>query len=221
MDGPLSSHNGVRRALGPCKAQARPAPARSGAFTLLEVLTVVAIIVLLAAIAFTATGGAMERGRRARCRSDLAVLTQALEAYRIHFGEYPQTGAAVSDPSGSADSGDGPGILFNALAGRRGPGASLVPLEGRCFLQPTAFALQTVELPHSGNSAQVANAFLDPWGRRYLYFYKCSNNWIVHAPLLCSAGPDGAVALPADLATWDGTLPTAAANADNLCASEP
>ena len=77
MDRPLSSHNGLRRASWPCSARVR----RASAFTLLEVLTVIALVGLLVAIAFTATGGAMERAHRARCRSDLAVLAQALEAY--------------------------------------------------------------------------------------------------------------------------------------------
>jgi prepilin-type N-terminal cleavage/methylation domain-containing protein len=219
MDGLLSPHNGMRRGPGPRTAQARSAAA--SAFSLLEVLTVVAIVGLLAAIAFTATGGVLERGRRSRCRSELAVLAQALEAYRSRFGDYPQTGPAASDPAASAAAEDGPGILFNALAGRRGPGVALVPVEGRGLLPLGAFSLLTGDLPSAGNSAQVANAFLDPWGRRYLYFYRSTTGWIPGGPLLLSAGPDGAVELPADLASWDGILPSTLVNADNLSASAP
>lgn len=212
MDRPLSSHNGMRRASGPCNARAR----RPVAFTLLEVLTVIALVGLLVAIAFTATGGATERARRARCRSELAVLAQALEAYRIIFGDYPRTGAAANDPAGVAATDDGPGILFNALAGRRGPGATLVPVETRSTVTLSAFALQSGDLPSVGSTAQSANAFLDPWGRRYLYFHKTGPAWTARVPLLFSVGPDGVAELPADPAAWDGTLPSGAANADNL-----
>ncbi len=218
MDRPLSSHNGLRRASWPCNARAR----RASAFSLLEVLTVIALVGLLVAIAFTATGGARERAHRARCRSDLVVLAQALEAYRATFGDYPKTGAAANDPAGAAATDDGPGILFNALVGRRGPGATLVPMVARSTVTLSAFALQSGDLPAAGTSAQSANAFLDPWGRRYLYCYKTGPAWTAHTPLLFSVGPDGKAELPADPATWDGTPPSGtAANADNLLAFGP
>ena len=220
MDGPLSPHNGMRRAPRPCNA--KPRSAATQAFTLLELLTVIAIVGLLAAITFAATGGASERARRARCRSELAVLAQSLEAYRARFGDYPQTGPAAGGASSPATADDGPGILFNALAGRRGPGAALVPLEARSLISLAVFTLQTADLPITGRTAQSANALLDPWGRRYLYFYKTGPSWIPSAPLLLSAGPDGLVELPVDLSGWDGTPSSAAAsNADNLSATGP
>lgn len=218
MDRPLSPHNGVRRARRPCNAQARPIAA--AAFTLLELLAVVAIVGVLALIAFTAADGASERSRRQRCRADLAVLAQALEGYRAQFGDYPQTGPVANDPAGAAAADDGPGILFNALAGRRGPGVPLVPIESRPHVSLAVFSLQTDELPTVANTNQTANAFLDPWGRRYLYFYRTGTSWLPRAPLLLSAGPDGVVTVPTDLAAWDGALPAgASANTDNLLAS--
>ncbi len=191
------------------------------AFTLVELLAVIAIVGLLAALAFGAAHGAGERSRRARSAAELGVLAQALEAYRTQFGDYPRTGAAANVPAGPAAADDGPGILFNALIGRRGPGAALVAFEGRGFVTLGAHALQTAELPVAGNTAQAANAFLDPWGRRYLYAYKTGASWASPCPVLLSAGPDGEAVLAPDLAVWDGTVPVGAAapeNADNLAA---
>ncbi len=200
---------------------ARPAVGGSArAFTLLELLAVVAIIGVLTAFVFGAAGGARERSRRTQAAAELAVLAQALEAYRTQFGDYPRTGVAANEPTGAAAPDDGPGILFNALAGRRGPGAALTAVEGR-GLVPAAVTLQTAALPVAGNSVQVANAFLDPWARRYLYWYKTGPAWTKRGPVLVSAGPDGAIELPAAPADWDGAWPAGAvapANADNLSA---
>lgn len=211
----------MRRASGPGTAEVRTA-VTADAFTLLELLTVVAIIGILVSMAFAAASGAQERSRRAQCRSELAVLAQAIEAYRVRFGDFPQTGAVADDPCGPAAVDDGPGILFNALAGRRGPGSVLVPVEARGFVPLAVFALQTEDLPTTGSMAQSANSILDPWGRRYLYFYKTGPSWTPQAPLLLSVGPDGAVELPTDLGAWDGLLSSAAAaNVDNLSSTTP
>jgi prepilin-type N-terminal cleavage/methylation domain-containing protein len=194
-------------------------PQEVAAFTLVELLAVIAIVGVLVAIVFGAANGARERSRRSQAAAELAVLAQALEAYRAQFGDYPRTGAATNAPTGEASTDDGPGILFNALTGRRGPGAALVAVDGRCLVTLSAHTLQTEALPVTGNGAQMANAFLDPWGRRYLYAYKTGPAWAARSPVLLSAGPDGAVEWPADLAAWDGTAPTDAAtleNSDNL-----
>ncbi|HQF38031.1 MAG TPA: prepilin-type N-terminal cleavage/methylation domain-containing protein [Opitutaceae bacterium] len=222
MARPLSPHDGGRKTRGLRSAAARIGPGRAGAaFTLVELLAVVAIAGLLAALVFGAAHGAGERSRRARAAAELGVLAQALEAYRAQFGDYPRTGAVANDPAGPAAADDGPGILFNALAGRRGPGAALVPIEGRGFAALGVHRLQSEALPVSGNIAQMANAFLDPWGRRYLYAYRTGAAWMAPSPVLLSAGADGVAMLAADLAAWDGAVPAgtaAPANADNLMA---
>ncbi len=191
-------------------------------FTLLELLAVVAIIAVLAALVLGASAGARERSRRARCSAELAVLAQALEAYRAHVGDYPRTGAAPNLPSGICATDDGPGILFNALTGRRGPSAVLQPIEGRVLVPLASCVLATGALPTPGDTAQAANAFLDPWGRRYLYWYKTGSRWTAPAPVLLSAGPDGVAELPAEPAHWDGSPPAGnGANADNIAATGP
>ena len=220
MARPLSPHDGRRKPPGLRSGSARRARGESAsAFTLVELLAVIALIGVLVAIVFGAAHGARERSRRAQAAGELAVLAQALEAYRAQFGDYPRTGAAANLPDGDAAADDGPGILFNALTGRRGPGAALVPVEGRCFATLATHSLQTAELSVAGSSAQAANAFLDPWGRRYLYAYRTGPAWVARSPVLLSAGPDGAAVLPADLAAWSGDLyggASAPENADNL-----
>ena len=61
----------------------------SRAFTLIELLIVVAIIAILAAIAVPNFLEAQVRSKVSRARSDMRVVTTAIEAYRVDSGEYP------------------------------------------------------------------------------------------------------------------------------------
>jgi prepilin-type N-terminal cleavage/methylation domain-containing protein len=213
MSAPLSPHNGWRE---PDVAHPGEGCSRTG-FSLLELLGVVAIVALLAALVLSAGVGIAQRGRRSRATADLAQLAQALDLYRARFGDYPATGPAPNDPLASPDSYDGPGILYNALTGRRGPSASVCPITAA----PTAIvSMLTCQQPEpvADGSGQVANAFVDPWGNRYLYWYRTGGSWIQPAPVLVSAGPDGLTNVPDDLLSWDGAIPTAPENNDNLTA---
>jgi len=59
------------------------------AFTLVEILTVIVIIGILAAIAVPAINGALKAAKTAAIRAEIDVLGQALEAYKLEYGEYP------------------------------------------------------------------------------------------------------------------------------------
>lgn len=215
------AHNTTPRGdVGPSPIAHRPAPACRGraAFTLLELLAVIAIIAVLTGIVIGVGRRSAETGRSARAKAELAALSAALEAYKRQHGDYPQTGAVpnLADTAAPA-SADAPGILFNALAGKRGPRPTLTPLDGRAFVELAKFTLQNpAALPSPGNTAQLANAFVDPWGRRYLYAYRTGTGWTNPSYVLWSTGPDGD---DAGL-TAQGFIDVApAANADNLYAN--
>lgn len=190
------------------------------AFTLLELLVVIGIIAILAGIVLGVGRRASESGKIARAKAEMAALSTALEAYKSQYGDYPQTGAgAANDPNAvTSAADDGPGILFNALAGKRGPKNALTPIDARALVELSKFSLQVPDrLPVSGNLAQLANAFVDPWGHRYVYLYDTTvNGWRNSSFVLYSIGPDGQfTAVPAT-----GLIDVAAAgNADNLYAN--
>lgn len=142
-------------------------PFRPG-FTLLELLTTLALVAALAAIASAVIGSTMTRSARLRAQADLSSIATALEAFRRHYGNYPRT--------------DDPVQLLDALAGRRGPDAALA--QGPNLLGTT--------LAITPGSAPLLE---DPWGSAYRYRYDPSREGEY---ALWSAGPDGRDHLGAD-----------------------
>lgn len=173
-----------------------PAAWESGrAFTLIELLTVLAIVAILSAIVLGAGRRVTEAGRIARAKAELAALAAALEGYRRQQGEYPATGDAA--------------VLLQSLIGKRGPMQAAVSVRARIDL--ARFATDAGKDPFSAADAVL----VDPWGQPYRYIYKVpAAGWTNPGYVLYSIGPDGRDA-PALLA--GGEPDTAAdANRDNL-----
>jgi len=101
---------------------------------------VIGIIVLLATIALPALSRVMAQAKRTQMAADLQVISQALEAYRHDFGDYPRirvdTSNANVQPTGAsllcwaliapgpagADGADGPGFRLRGTTGAiKGP----------------------------------------------------------------------------------------------------
>ncbi len=79
--------------------QVTPAPASrkgTGAFTLIELLIVVAIIAIVAAIAVPNFLEAQVRSKASRVKADMRALATGLEAYRVDHNKYPE---GTDDPA--------------------------------------------------------------------------------------------------------------------------
>lgn len=70
------------------------------AFTLVEILIVVVILGILAAIVVPAFAGATEESRRAAFVAELRVWVDAAELYRVREGTYPADGGSGECPPG-------------------------------------------------------------------------------------------------------------------------
>ncbi len=194
----------------------------------------IAIVSLLTATALPALRGSRERTAGARAQAELALVAQALENYRRVYGDYPQTGdfaQAAPDTAQPLAIGHAQAKAFNALRGVFGPrrfGAE-DRLNGSAFIEATRFALEFA-VPADAQApagtpprkTEACTALLDPWGRRYLYYYKSAGNpaaWAASGYVLYSAGRDGRHA-PPDALT--GIVPrdatAATVNADNVYA---
>ncbi len=94
-------------------------------FTLIELMIVIAIIIILAAIAIPNYLKMTERAKKARIGSDMAALATGLEAFRTDWGAYPHNVAAV-DIAGSVAVNGGTGtLLYDELGGTGGVGATI------------------------------------------------------------------------------------------------
>lgn len=62
-------------------------------FTLVEILTVIVIIGILAAIAIPAIQGGVRKARQTAQKLELNTIEQGLEKYRLDFGDYPPDGS--------------------------------------------------------------------------------------------------------------------------------
>jgi general secretion pathway protein G len=145
---------------------------RLRAFTLIELLTVIGIIAILAAITFGVVKGVNERAAIGQAKAELASLAQALEAYKLQYGDYPQT----TDRA----------IFLQSLIGRKGPkGADIT---GKTLIEVAKFTLST-----TGGDPIATNTLylLDPWGRQYNYYYKATSSWTAPSYVVMSPGPDG------------------------------
>jgi general secretion pathway protein G len=69
----------------------RPAPGRQNAFTLIEVLVVVAILGILAAIVVPRIMDRPDEAKRVAAKADIGAIVQALKLYRLDNGFYPST----------------------------------------------------------------------------------------------------------------------------------
>src|SRR6266496_2758139 len=70
---------------------------RYDAFTLIELIVVVGIIMVLAGLVLTTVGYARKKGARARAETEIAAMSAACENYKADNGIYPRDSTAYTD----------------------------------------------------------------------------------------------------------------------------
>jgi len=102
----------------------QPGHLRRQSFTLVEILIVMVIIAILAALTLGGADYARKKAGRSRAQGEIEALSSALERYKIDNGVYPETTAIPTDGSGYTGVADPDEIykdngytLFQALGG--------------------------------------------------------------------------------------------------------
>jgi len=153
--------------------------ARMRAFTLVEVLTVIAILAILMSAAVGGGRWAFRRAYTVRAQAELSALAAALESYKRQHGDYPRT---------SGGGGARGAQLLQSLVGMRGPSGAVLNPRGRVWIDLGLFTTREGLDPLVNPSAEL----IDPWGNVYLYVYKEPlGGWTNPGFVLYSAGPDG------------------------------
>ncbi len=79
-------------------------PATTQAFTILELLVVITIIIVLAGLILSTVGYVQKKGARSRAEAEIAAMSAALESYKADNGIYPSnTDTNDLDPTTSLD----------------------------------------------------------------------------------------------------------------------
>lgn len=161
-------------------------------FTLIEMITVLAVLGILAGASVVVFFGGRSESKNDKARGDIQVIQQALEAYKARFGDYPRipnpyTGLGVVDTKEE--------YLLNALFGRIGPAhqaISGIPV----MLNSAVLDFANQSLPYKDENvaadALKSNWIVDPWGNAYEYDYQPNLiTWLEFGYRLRSLGADG------------------------------
>ena len=122
------------------------------AFTLIELMAVITIIVILAGLVVGGMGFVSERQAKEKAKVQLALLSKALEEYKLDFGTYPPTSNST-DGAGYSDD------LFKALYN---DGASDSTKTKKIYLPELDPA--TSKQGWTTGTAGSGTKIIDPWG---------------------------------------------------------
>ena len=122
-------------------------------FTIVELLIVIVVIGILAAITIVAFNGVQDRARMNKIQSDLASLEKAIKAARINNGDVPLR-SVTGVPSGTAST---------CAAKPAGTDLAALPKTDACWVDYED-SLNDI----SQASGIVVRSLVDPWGRPYL-----------------------------------------------------
>ncbi len=129
-------------------------------FTIVELLIVIVVIAILAAISITVFSGVQKRARDSKRVSDMQIIVKALEMYKIRNGDYPNSGSMTGTASWEVSS-DGSSATDFISALRTGGVVSKIPVD----------PINTVNQATAPNQTD----WLDPGQanpQAYIYFYK-------------------------------------------------
>jgi prepilin-type N-terminal cleavage/methylation domain-containing protein len=133
---------------------------KEAAFTLLELMVVIAIVVVLAGLLFPAVQSVLDRAKKVQAKNDLTQIVTAVNAFYTEYGKYPL-------PSGAS----GDGYASGAITGTSSK-AILDPLRNLdptlnprliVFISPAEDTTQASPKGKIGSDGQ----FHDPWGTAY------------------------------------------------------
>ncbi len=170
------------------------------AFTLVEILVVISIIIILMGITSQMIGGVGDAQGKARAKADISLIATGLEAFRGKYGGYPRISCAVNEKASAGD-------LYRCLVGKM----ALAVKNGEIYFEdlesrPRKPFIDASKLKlgdpadsdlENVDSEKVGVYIMDPWREPYMYFYDTTKMvgtvegvWRSPSFILLSKGPD-------------------------------
>jgi len=144
------------------KAGDTPAATAEGALTIIEMLVVIMVIFILAALVLAASSYVQNKGARARAETEIAALSAALESYKADNGIYPRDAAKTDsvNPAASPVPATASQFLYEQLSGDTN--------DDRTPEAKSYFAFRPNMLlpapPSTGNITAIRDPFGNPYG---------------------------------------------------------
>ncbi len=182
-------------------------PRRSSGFTLLELLIVIAIIAILASVAFPVTALVIKQARKAEARNEVVNIVRAVKAYDMEYSQMPiAKGSAGGDTYSTQTDQD----FMEILLGSDDKGGGLNP-RGMVFYTGKEAKERAGGLDYGegGNSGGVKPRLVDPWGNMYYLAIDGDYDHKLQGPSECGSGD-----IHQDVICWSKGPPKDTDNAD-------
>lgn len=174
-------------------------PRRPHAFTLIEMLVVISIIIILMGLLFPAFKGVQDQAKRTQAKNDLTQIATAVSGFYTEYGRYPLTPSPAADTTYGGATVNG--SLFNVL---RNISAATENPRGIIFMSPPDAKDQSK--PRNGIKTTTGEYF-DPWGVAYNVKVDTDYDNYVDNPYSSNAGTtknpvSGNLAIQAGIIAW-------------------
>lgn len=131
---------------------------KNNGFTLLELLTVIAIIIILAGILIPAVGIVRQKAKAARAQADIESLSVAIKMFETDFGTSPAAAGSSNE-------------FIKYLGAQLGMSA-----DGSVNFTPGATDTKYGPYMEFKSKDTSGNTFNDPWGKPYVYTVPGTHN---------------------------------------------
>jgi type II secretory pathway pseudopilin PulG len=166
----------------------RAAAPNEGAFTLIELLIVITIIIVLIGLLFPTFGWVLDRARNTQAKNEELQIVTAISAFYTEYGQYPcspQNGGDANDFFAADDNANN--TLFDILRGDLNNGnVQTYNPRGIPFMQPPI----SKDLGHPKSGIGGNGRYYDTWGN--CYRIRMDNNYsgALQNPYSSNAGFD-------------------------------
>ena len=137
------------------------------AFTIVELLVVITIIIILAGLILSTVGYVQKKGARSRAEAEIAAISAALESYKVDNGIYPRdTAGSTTDNLDARTSGNPTNyqsaslFLYEQLSATKADGTIIVGAKSYFSFKPNML---------SPRQSLPVTAIVDPFGNSYGY----------------------------------------------------